>query len=100
MKRLNIEQYRAEFEELFGKQLTTRQLWLLVKMCKNVRLRCRNNTAFNNFMNQLFPYALFRQVTKEVPDFRNPGQKRWIEGLQITVGTTTSDDTEDEGAEE
>ena len=54
---------RKEFEENFGK-LTTRQLWILTILCKNVRLRCRNNTAFNNSMNRIFPYATFRQIEK------------------------------------
>jgi hypothetical protein len=55
------------FQELFG-QLTTRQLWLLTKFAKHVRLRCRSNAAFNNYMNSMFPYASFKQVTKTKED--------------------------------
>ena len=95
MKRLNIEEYRAEFEELFGKTLTARQLWMLVKMCKNVRLRCRNNTAFNNFMEQVFPYARFRKVAKQVPDWSRPGQTKTVDGLSITVADQTIEDNEE-----
>lgn len=95
MKRLNIEEYRAEFEELFGKTLTVRQLWMLVKFGKNIRLRCRNNSALNNFLKSLFPYATFRQVPKTVPDWQRPGFTKVIEGLQITSHDQTVEDTDE-----
>lgn len=55
--------FKQEMHEAFG-ELTAQQLWVLTKFAKNVRLRCRNNTAFNNFMNRTFPYAQFKQVNK------------------------------------
>lgn len=62
-------QLKAEFEKEFGTKLTARQLWTLVKFAKHVRLRCRNNAAFNNFMNGVFqPHARFVQVTKKHPE--------------------------------
>ena len=66
-----------EFKELFKNtgpetdsldKLSTEQLWCIVKLCKYVRLRARNNTAFNNLFNQVFPYAKFTQVTKSRSD--------------------------------
>lgn len=71
--------------ELFG-ELTTQQLWGLVKFAKHVRLRCRNNSAFNNYMNRMFPYAIFKEVTKVA---RN-GDK--YQGLSIN-----SEEEEDNG---
>ena len=68
---------RVEFEEAFGK-LTGKQLWTLVKFAKQVRFRCRNNSAFNNFCNVTFPYAEFQQVQKT-------GSRGTYEGLSITV---------------
>jgi hypothetical protein len=51
--------------DAFDKEaLTARQLWALVILSKHVRLRARNNSAFNNLMNSAFPEASFRQVTK------------------------------------
>lgn len=57
------ENFKEEFEFLFGK-LTSKQLWLLVRFAKYVRLRARNNVAFNNLANRIFPYAKFRQIEK------------------------------------
>lgn len=74
---------RKEFEENFGK-LTTRQLWILTKLCKNVRLRCRSNSAFNNSMNRVFPYATFRQVEKIKPTGEKyPGLSIVVEGEEF-----------------
>jgi Tfp pilus assembly protein PilF len=57
------KQLKEEFNEEFG-TLSARQLWVLTKFAKRVRLRGRNNSAFNNMANRLFPYANFKQVTK------------------------------------
>lgn len=79
-----------EVAEVLG-QLTVRQLWVLVKICKTVRLRCRNNKAFNNYFGRIFPYASFDEVTK----FKEDGSS--YPGLQITVGgDTISGDENDE----
>ena len=57
---------REEFKELFPEELSLRQIWLFVKICKAARLYCRNNVAFNNFMNAVFrDIAEFRQVQKQ-----------------------------------
>jgi len=96
MKRLDIEQFRKEFEAAFGATLTVPQLWLLVKMCKNVRLRCRHNTAFNNFMNAVFqPHASFRTVNKTRPSWKIPGTMETYPGLSIVVAGMTNDQEED-----
>jgi hypothetical protein len=77
------QDFKSLIEENFGK-LNGQQLWALVKLSKNVRLRCRNNTAFNNFMNQTFPYARFQQVNKTRKN-RYTGAEETYPGLQITV---------------
>ena len=74
---------KADFESQFGK-LNAKQLWLITKLSKYVRLRARNNAAFNNLFNQVFPHARFSQVTKtRIPRF--VGDAPSYPGLQITV---------------
>jgi hypothetical protein len=92
--RPNFKQLMAEN---FGENLTAQQLWALVKFAKNVRLRCRNNTAFNNFMNATFPNATFRQITKQRPSRTVAGAMESYPGLQITVNgeTAGADDNEE-----
>lgn len=87
---MTAQQLKSEIESAFGTELTARQLWVLVKMSKHVRLRCRNNSAFNNCFNQVFPYASFRQVNKTRLDGST------YPGLQITVKGETVDGAEDE----
>jgi hypothetical protein len=81
----NIETLKKEFEDQFGTSLNARQLWALVKFAKHVRLRCRNNAAFNNFCNAFFNNARFSQVTKQRPNRYNPSQLENYPGLQISV---------------
>ena len=89
--------FKQEMEEQFGK-LNAKQLWLLTKFAKNVRLRCRNNAAFNNFCNATFGhYAQFKQVNKTRPSRYNPGQMESYPGLQITVNGEVLEDTEESG---
>jgi hypothetical protein len=76
---------RADFESQFG-HLTAKQLWTLTKLAKMVRLRCRNNTAFNNAMNEIFPHAKFQTVNKSRIS-RLTGQPETYPGLQITVAS-------------
>ena len=87
----------TDFEQLmkenFG-ELNAKQLWALTKFAKNVRLRCRSNTAFNNFCNRTFPYANFKQVTKQRPSRTFPGQMENYPGLQITVKDQSVEDEE------
>lgn len=91
----NIADLKKEMEEAFGQELTLRQLWALVKFAKHVRLRARNNAAFNNFANAMFPYASFRQVTKQRPSRYNPGVMESYPGLSITVKGETSESGEE-----
>ncbi len=85
----------AQFEKAFGTpavEFTAEQLWCLTKFAKHVRLRARNNAAFNNYMNRIFTNATFKQVPKEY-------NGRTFEGLQITVkGVASSSSDEDDAA--
>lgn len=93
----NITDLKAEFEKEFGTSLTIRQLWALVKLAKWVRLRCRNNSAFNNFMNAMFlPHARFQTVNKQRPSRYNPAIMETYPGLQITVAGQEAVDGDDE----
>jgi hypothetical protein len=79
------KQMQEEFNDAFKdsaltvENLNPKQLWWLVKFAKHVRLRCRNNSAFNNYMNRNFPNASFREVTKTNREGRN------YQGLSISV---------------
>jgi hypothetical protein len=75
------------------KDLTLEQLWWLVKFAKHVRGRCRNNAAFNNFMNRNFAPARFTEIDKTRIDRDN--RENTYNGLKITVGENSS-----EGGEE
>lgn len=88
--------FKKLITENFGENLTARQLWALTLFAKNVRLRCRNNTAFNNFMNATFPHARFRQVQKSRIS-RITGQPESYPGLEITIPGTgeTAGNTEE-----
>ncbi len=57
-----------EFRRVFDTEPDLDMLWFLVKMCKHVRLRARNNSAFNNYMNRCFPGFNFQQVEKKRQD--------------------------------
>ncbi len=60
------EELRADYNDLFKDGLNFRQLWWVVKICKAVRLYCRSNTAFDNFLNAVFKgKAEFKQVPKQ-----------------------------------
>jgi len=88
--------FKTIIEENFGAKLTAQQLWALTKFAKNVRLRCRNNSAFNNFMNATFPYATFRQVTKTRTN-KYTGQPESYPGLEIAIkGEAVAAVSEDE----
>ena len=72
-----------DVEAKLGK-LTLDQLWAIVKIAKHVRLRARNNTAFNNYMNRIFPYAKFQTVTKQHADGTNyPGLRISVDGAEV-----------------
>lgn len=71
---------REEFKDLFPNGLGLRQIWFIVKMCKAARLYCRNNVAFDNFMNAVYRgIAEFRQVSKQ------DAQGKGYTGLEIRM---------------
>ncbi len=72
----------TELQGILKEGYTASDVMTLVKFAKHVRLRCRNNAAFNNYMNRMFDGKfIFREVTKQGP--RGP-----YPGLQITGDTT------------
>jgi hypothetical protein len=75
---------KEAIEKEFG-QLNARQLWAVTKLAKFVRLRARNNAAYNNAMNEIFPYARFRTVTKTRVNRYNPAMVESYPGLEISV---------------
>jgi len=77
---------KANIERDFGATLSAQQLWTLVKLCKHVRLRCRNNAAFNNCFNSIFqPHARFTQVNKTRADGTTyPGLSILVNGVDVT----------------
>lgn len=88
-------QLKASLERAFGTELTGEQLWALVKLSKFVRLRARNNGAFNNLFNSLFPNAEFRTVTKERKSYKT-GQIEKYPGLSIVIKGQTVEQEEDD----
>lgn len=77
---------QQEFKELF-QTLTPKQIWLVVKLCKYVRLRARNNIAFNNLFNTVFPDYTFKQITKTRADGSSyPGLSILGRATGISVG--------------
>lgn len=89
--------FKQMMAENFGNELSAKQLWALTLFAKNVRLRCRNNTAFNNFMGRTFPHATFRQVNKTRPSRYNPNIIENYPGLEISVKgeAVSADESED-----
>ena len=74
------KEMQEEFEEAFGfpiEEITVHQAWWLTKFGKHIRGRCRNNSAFNNFMARNFRGLVFHEVTKE----KDNGEK--YKGLEI-----------------
>lgn len=63
-----VKQLKDTIKKEFKDEFTAGQLWAITKLCKHVRLRARNNSAFNNLFNSLFDNATFRQVTKTKKD--------------------------------
>lgn len=62
------DELKKQFEECFENNLTLRQMWFIVKLAKLVRLRCRNNAAFNNAFNDIFGGVFtFREIIKTKP---------------------------------
>jgi hypothetical protein len=63
------EDLKKDIEQKFNvKELTPEQAWVLVKLMKHARLRCRNNSALNNYMRTAFTHLRFDQVEKRRAD--------------------------------
>ena len=84
--------------ELTFDSLSLEQLWWLVKFAKHVRGRCRNNSAFNNYMNRNFSPATFREVPKTYEKRIDNISTETVNyrGLQIKVGDKVSEGDNDE----
>jgi hypothetical protein len=79
-----VSKLKEDIDKAFHEPLNGSQLWALVKLSKYVRLRARNNSAFNNLMNSLFPQASFRTVTKTKRDgTQYPGLQIAMKGGDI-----------------
>jgi hypothetical protein len=93
MMRFDGKQVADEFEEAFQRPLSSispRMAWWLVKLIKHCRMRCRNNSALNNYLNRNFKGLRFQQVTKT----RQDGST--YPGLEITGKDGALMYTEDE----
>jgi hypothetical protein len=92
---MSEQSIKESIETNFGAELNANQLWALTKFAKHIRLRCRNNAAFNNFCNRMFPHSQFKTVTKTRPSRYNPAQMESYPGLQIVVKEQVVEDEED-----
>ena len=86
---LIISDGTINFKHLSINNLSIEQLWWLTKFAKHVRGRCRNNSAFNNYMNRNFAPASFKNILKEY-------NGRSYQGLQIKVGENISEGEDNE----
>lgn len=96
MRNINIGK---QLQEALGVKLTPAAMWEIVKLAKHVRLRCRNNAAFNNWFNAAFPHLKFEQVQKQRPSRYNPAIPEYYPGLKITereTGASHEGDDSDE----
>lgn len=58
MARIEGSEVQSQICEAFGikpEQLTPSQIFLLVRIAKHCRLRCRSNAALNNWLKKGFP---------------------------------------------
>lgn len=63
------EDVRRDVKAKLGiEELTPEQAWILVKLMKHARLRCRNNGALDNYLREAFPHLRFDQVEKRRAD--------------------------------
>ena len=90
----DTSQLKKALEDNFG-EMDSNKLWTLVKLCKHVRLRARNNSAFNNLFNSLFPNATFRTVTKTRNNYKT-GKIEDYPGLSIVVNGIENNQEEGE----
>jgi hypothetical protein len=76
------------------KELTGRQIWLMVRLAKMVRRYCRSNVAFNNAMNTVFKdVAVFKVVAKLKKDGTTyDGLSIDVKGVSVTDVNTEMED--------
>lgn len=58
MARIEGDEVQTRLCEVFGikpEQITPQQIFLLVKIIKHCRLRCRSNVALHNWLKRAFP---------------------------------------------
>ena len=61
------KQVAEEWKEAFGFPITDiseRGMWVLVKLFKHARGRCRSNTAMNNWLRDAFTGHQFNEIDK------------------------------------
>jgi len=74
-----------EMRQELGQAITEKSMvglaWVLVKLVRHGRVRCRNNKALNNYMSKAFPELRFNEIPKVVEFGRRKGETYM--GLQI-----------------
>lgn len=79
------QKMRKEFDEsdVFGGNISFRQIWWIIKFAKTVRKFARSNAALYNLCNELFRgIATFKSVTKTKDDGTT------YDGLEIIMKMT------------
>lgn len=79
--RYDGKEVQEEFEKAFGKPITEateQEIWFLVKCIKHCRVRCRNNSALNNWLGRNFVGHSFSTETKI------NARREEYDGLKIT----------------
>ena len=75
-----------EIRAILPENMTSQQMWTLVKLLKHARGRCRNNAAFNNYMTRMFGDEFeFAEVPKEWQGKRYKGLRITRRGTEDTV---------------
>ena len=91
--RFDDSEAAKELQDVLKDNYTAQDIMTLVKFAKHVRLRCRNNSAFNNYMNRMFSGQFtFREVTKQGPRGPYPGLKIECVGGGHAVESSNDDE--------
>jgi hypothetical protein len=75
-----------------------RLAWVLVKLVRHGRVRCRNNKALYNYLGKAYPELRFDEVPKTI--LSGPRKGQMYMGLTITnraTGVTIDEGDNDEG---
>lgn len=92
--RFEGKELRERFQAVFGidtENLTVEQAWVLVRLVKHVRLRCRSNNALNAYLNRNFRGLTFKQVEKEYNGRKFPGLQITDKTGKVVVDTDADD---------